>query len=290
MARGINKVILVGNLGADPETRFTASGAAVTNLRLATSEVWRDKQTGEQNERTEWHRIVMFNKLAEVAGEFLHKGSQVYIEGKLQTRKWQDPSGQDRYSTEIVASEFQMLGGRSNMQQGGGQYDENRGNRGQYGNNQGGGYGGGGNQYGNNQGGGYQGGGNQYGNNQGGGYQGGGYQGGNNQSGGYQGGGGNYGGGNQGGGNYGGGNNYSGGNQSSGNQSGGNYGSSNYGGGNSSGGGQRGYGNNSGNNYGNQSQNASSGNEKESSSSTESVSGNTASKETDDFSDDDIPF
>jgi single-strand DNA-binding protein len=281
MARGINKVILVGNLGADPETRFTASGAAVTNLRLATSEVWRDKQTGEQNERTEWHRIVMFNKLAEVAGEFLHKGSQVYIEGKLQTRKWQDPSGQDRYSTEIVASEFQMLGGRSNMQQGGGQYDENRGNRGQYGNNQGGGYGGGGgNQYGNNQGGGYQGGGNQYGNNQGGGYQGGGYQGGNNQSGGYQGGGGNYGGGNQGGGNYGGGNNYS----------GGNYGSSNYGGGNSSGGGQRGYGNNSGNNYGNQSQNASTGNEKESSSSTESVSGNTASKETDDFSDDDIPF
>ena len=133
MARGINKVILVGNLGADPETRYTASGAAVTNLRLATSEVWRDKQTGEQQERTEWHRVVMFNKLAEVAGEFLRKGSQVYIEGKLQTRKWQDQSGQDRYTTEVVANEFQMLGGRP----GGGGYEDNRPARGQYGGQQG---------------------------------------------------------------------------------------------------------------------------------------------------------
>ncbi len=112
MARGINKVILVGNLGADPETRYTAGGAAVTNIRLATSENWRDKQTGENQERTEWHRIVFFNRLAEIAGEYLRKGSQVYIEGKLQTRKWQDQNGQDRYTTEIVANEMQMLGGR----------------------------------------------------------------------------------------------------------------------------------------------------------------------------------
>lgn len=128
MARGINKVLLIGNLGADPETRFTASGAAVTNVRLATTEAWRDKQTGEQQERTEWHRVVMFNRLAEIAGEYLRKGSQVYIEGKLQTRKWQDQSGQDRYSTEIVAQEFQMLGGRG----GSGAGDENRSNRGNY--------------------------------------------------------------------------------------------------------------------------------------------------------------
>ncbi len=112
MARGINKVILVGNLGADPETRYTPSGSAVTNIRLATTESWRDRQSGENQERTEWHRIVFFNRLAEIAGEYLRKGSQVYIEGKLQTRKWQDQSGQDRYTTEVVANEMQMLGGR----------------------------------------------------------------------------------------------------------------------------------------------------------------------------------
>ena len=112
MARGINKVILVGNLGADPETRYSAAGAAITNIRLATSESWRDKQSGEQQERTEWHRVVFFNRLAEIAGEYLGKGRQVYIEGSLRTRKWQDQSGQDRYTTEIVASEMQMLGGR----------------------------------------------------------------------------------------------------------------------------------------------------------------------------------
>jgi len=112
MARGINKVILVGNLGADPETRYTASGAAITNVRLATSESWRDKQSGETQERTEWHRVVFFNRLAEIAGEYLRKGSQVYIEGSLRTRKWQGQDGQDRYTTEIVANEMQMLGGR----------------------------------------------------------------------------------------------------------------------------------------------------------------------------------
>ena len=108
----INKVILVGNLGADPETRYTAGGAAITNIRIATSESWRDKQTGENQERTEWHRVVFFNRLAEIAGEYLRKGSQVYIEGSLRTRKWQDQGGQDRYTTEIVANEMQMLGGR----------------------------------------------------------------------------------------------------------------------------------------------------------------------------------
>jgi len=112
MARGINKVILVGNLGADPETRYTPSGSAVTNIRLATTESWRDKQSGEQQERTEWHRIVFFNRLAEIAGEYLRKGSQVYVEGKLQTRKWQAQDGSDRYSTEVVGNEMQMLGGR----------------------------------------------------------------------------------------------------------------------------------------------------------------------------------
>ena len=112
MARGINKVILVGNLGADPETRYTAGGAAITNIRIATSETWRDKQTGENQERTEWHRVVFFSRLAEIAGEYLRKGSQVYVEGSLRTRKWQDQSGQDRYTTEIVANEMQMLGGR----------------------------------------------------------------------------------------------------------------------------------------------------------------------------------
>lgn len=113
MARGINKVILVGNLGADPETRYTASGSAVTNIRLATTESWRDRQSGEKQEKTEWHRVVFFSRLAEIAGEYLRKGSQVYVEGRLQTRKWQDQGGQDRYTTEIVANEMQMLGGRS---------------------------------------------------------------------------------------------------------------------------------------------------------------------------------
>jgi len=112
MARGINKVILVGNLGGDPETRYTASGSAITRITVATSETWRDKQTGENQERTEWHRVVFFNRLAEIAGEYLRKGRQVYIEGSLRTNKWQDQSGQDRYTTEIIASEMQMLGGR----------------------------------------------------------------------------------------------------------------------------------------------------------------------------------
>jgi single-strand DNA-binding protein len=112
MARGINKVILVGNLGQDPETRYMPSGSAVTNITVATNESWKDKQTGEQKERTEWHRVAMFNRLAEIAAEYLRKGSQVYIEGKLRTRKWQDRDGNDRYTTEIIADEMQMLGGR----------------------------------------------------------------------------------------------------------------------------------------------------------------------------------
>ncbi|HYC08768.1 MAG TPA: single-stranded DNA-binding protein [Steroidobacteraceae bacterium] len=112
MARGINKVILIGNLGADPETRAMPSGTTVANLRVATSESWRDKQTGEQQERTEWHRVALFGRLAEVAGEYLRKGSQVYIEGSLRTRKWQDKQGNERYSTEIVGNDLQMLGGR----------------------------------------------------------------------------------------------------------------------------------------------------------------------------------
>ena len=112
MARGINKVILIGNLGADPEVRYSPNGAAVTNIRMATSEQWRDKQTGEQQERTEWHRVVFFGKLAEIAGEYLRKGSKVYIEGRLQTRKWQGQDGQDRFTTEVVANDMQMLDGR----------------------------------------------------------------------------------------------------------------------------------------------------------------------------------
>ncbi|RMG49847.1 MAG: single-stranded DNA-binding protein [Gammaproteobacteria bacterium] len=111
-SRGINKVILIGNLGADPEVRYTASGSAVANLRIATSESWKDKNTGETQERTEWHRVVMFGRLGEIAGEYLRKGSKVYIEGRLQTRKWQDQGGQDRYTTEIVANEMQMLDSR----------------------------------------------------------------------------------------------------------------------------------------------------------------------------------
>lgn len=112
MARGINKVILIGNLGRDPEVRYMPSGGAVANLAVATSENWKDKNTGENQERTEWHRVVMFNRLGEIAGEYLKKGSKVYIEGKLQTRKWQGQDGQDRYTTEIVASEMQMLDSR----------------------------------------------------------------------------------------------------------------------------------------------------------------------------------
>lgn len=114
MARGVNKVILVGNLGVDPETRYMPSGGAVTNLRIATSEIWTDKN-GEKQERTEWHRVVLFGRLAEIAAEYLRKGQQVYIEGALRTRKWQDKEGRDQYSTEIIASEMQMLGGRGGM-------------------------------------------------------------------------------------------------------------------------------------------------------------------------------
>jgi single-strand DNA-binding protein len=112
MARGINKVILVGNLGADPETRYMPSGKAVTNIRIATSESWKDKQTGDNQERTEWHAVVLYDKLGEISAEYLRKGSQVYIEGSLRTRKWQDKEGKDRYTTEIIAREMQMLGGR----------------------------------------------------------------------------------------------------------------------------------------------------------------------------------
>lgn len=112
MARGINKVILVGNLGADPETRYMPSGGAVTNIRIATSESWKDKNTGDQQERTEWHNVAFFGRLAEISAEYLRKGSQVYIEGKLRTRKWQDKEGKDRWTTEVIANEMQMLGGR----------------------------------------------------------------------------------------------------------------------------------------------------------------------------------
>lgn len=119
MARGVNKVILVGNLGADPETRAMPSGSTVSNIRIATSESWKDKQTGEQQERTEWHRVAMFGRLGEIAAEYLKKGSQVYIEGSLRTRKWQDKEGKDHYSTEIVANEMQMLGGRGGAGSGG---------------------------------------------------------------------------------------------------------------------------------------------------------------------------
>ncbi len=111
--RGINKVILIGNLGADPEIRYTPAGEAVATLRLATSETWKDKQTGDTQERTEWHRVVLFGRLAEIAGEYLKKGRQVYIEGSLRTRKWQGQDGQERYTTEIVAREMQLLGSRS---------------------------------------------------------------------------------------------------------------------------------------------------------------------------------
>ena len=124
MARGVNKVILVGNLGADPETRYTANGGAVTNLRLATSDSWTDRQSNERRERTEWHRVVMFGKLAEIAEQYLRKGRQIYIEGSIQTRKWQGQDGQDRYTTEVVARDMQMLGGRGDT--GGDSDDWNR--------------------------------------------------------------------------------------------------------------------------------------------------------------------
>ena len=112
MARGVNKAILVGNLGADPETRYSASGGAITNLRIATTDSWTDRQSNERREQTEWHRVVMFGRLAEIAEQYLRKGQQIYIEGKIQTRKWQGQDGQDRYSTEIVARDMQMLGAR----------------------------------------------------------------------------------------------------------------------------------------------------------------------------------
>ncbi len=112
MARGVNKVILIGNLGNDPDIRYTADGKAVANISIATSDQWKDKNTGEQQEKTEWHRVVFFGRLAEIVGEYLKKGSQVYVEGRLQTRKWQDKEGHDRYTTEVVASEMQMLGTR----------------------------------------------------------------------------------------------------------------------------------------------------------------------------------
>ena len=127
---GVNKVIIVGNLGNDPEVRYSNNGAAIANISVATSDSWKDKNTGERQERTEWHRIVMFNRLGEIAGEYLKKGSKVYIEGKLQTRKWQDQQGQDRYSTEIVADQMQMLdsrgagGGMGGGQGGGGGYQQ----------------------------------------------------------------------------------------------------------------------------------------------------------------------
>lgn len=119
MARGINKVILIGNLGQDPEVRYMPQGGAVANLSIATSESWKDKATGEMKEQTEWHRVVIYQRLAEIAGEYLRKGSKVYIEGKLKTRKWQDQQGVERYTTEIVANELQMLDGRGEGQGGG---------------------------------------------------------------------------------------------------------------------------------------------------------------------------
>ncbi len=111
-SRGVNKVILIGNLGKDPEVRYMPNGNAVANVTLATSESWKDKNTGETQERTEWHRVVFFRRLAEIAGEYLKKGSKIYVEGRLQTRKWQDQNGQDRYTTEIIADQMQMLDSR----------------------------------------------------------------------------------------------------------------------------------------------------------------------------------
>ena len=122
--RGVNKVILVGNLGNDPEVRYSQAGAAITNISVATSESWKDKQTGQPQERTEWHRVVFFNRLAEIAGEYLRKGSKVYLEGSLRTRKWQDKEGQDKYTTEIVAAEMQMLDSRGDSNRDSGGYNQ----------------------------------------------------------------------------------------------------------------------------------------------------------------------
>ncbi|GAA5317416.1 MAG: hypothetical protein AseanaTS_26210 [Candidatus Pelagadaptatus aseana] len=127
MARGINKVILVGNVGQDPEMKYMPSGGAVTNISVATSESWKDKQTGQQQERTEWHRVVFFNRLAEIVGEYIRKGSKIYVEGSLRTRKWQGQDGQDRYTTEIVASEMQMLDSRQDGAAMGGGYAQPQG-------------------------------------------------------------------------------------------------------------------------------------------------------------------
>ncbi|MEJ2310136.1 MAG: single-stranded DNA-binding protein [Gammaproteobacteria bacterium] len=129
-SRGVNKVILIGNLGQDPDVRYMPNGNAVTNISVATSETWKDKNTGQDQEKTEWHRVVMFRRLAEIAGEYLRKGSKVYIEGRLQTRKWQDQSGQDRYTTEIVADNMQMLDSRGG---GAAPMNDRTADRGQYG-------------------------------------------------------------------------------------------------------------------------------------------------------------
>jgi len=133
MARGINKVIIVGNLGADPETRYTGSGTAITSLRIATSEAWTDKASGEKQERTEWHRVKLFGKLAEIAGEYLKKGRQVYIEGSLRTDKYTDRDGVERYSTDIIGNEMQMLGGQPSGDQGGSRGGNSRGGGGKRG-------------------------------------------------------------------------------------------------------------------------------------------------------------
>ncbi len=137
---GVNKVIIVGNLGNDPEVRYAANGSAIANISVATSEKWKDKNTGQENEKTEWHRIVMFNRLGEIAGEYLRKGSKVYVEGKLQTRKWQDDGGNDRYTTEIVANTMQMLDSQTGGQghQGNNNQNRNQGQNNQSGQNRGG--------------------------------------------------------------------------------------------------------------------------------------------------------
>ena len=139
MAKGVNKCIFIGNLGADPETRYTPRGVAVTNIRIAVSETWKDRQSGEQQERTEWVRVVGFNRLAEIMGEYLQKGSQVYVEGRMQTNKWQDQQGNDRYTTEIIANDMQMLGGRGGGGGGGAPGGGGSGQRGGGGGQQGGG-------------------------------------------------------------------------------------------------------------------------------------------------------
>lgn len=123
MAASVNKVILIGNLGKDPETRYTPDGAAITNITLATTDTWKDKATGEKKEATEWHRVSFFGRLAEIAGQYLKKGRPVYIEGRIRTRKWQDKEGQDRYTTEIIADEMKMLGSREGMGAPGGDDD-----------------------------------------------------------------------------------------------------------------------------------------------------------------------